>query len=205
MSARDQYSTRLTRPSRRTFVKGLAVGGAAASMGVLREPVWAQTRQRQDSSVLSGTEFDLRIGETDVNLSGKARTALTINESLPGPLLCWKEGDTVTPNVANQARRPGWPAAESRASSCSISSRGRPGRQRLQLGHERLGRTGSPPAVVSHRRGTHRRPFRPRADELAPYIGLVWNRKLFGTADYAEAAGERTSGARLAVGVRLWM
>ena len=116
MSARDQYSTRLTRPSRRTFVKGLAVGGAVASMGVLREPVWAQTRQRQDSSVLSGTEFDLRIGETDVNLTGKLRTALTINESLPGPLLRWKEGDTVTLNVANQARRPCWPAAECRAS-----------------------------------------------------------------------------------------
>ena len=41
--------------------------------------------------------------------------------------------------------------------------------------------------------------------EFAPYVGLVWNRKFFGTADYAEAAGERTSAARLAVGVRLWM
>lgn len=41
--------------------------------------------------------------------------------------------------------------------------------------------------------------------QLAPYLGVVWNRKFFGTADYAEAAGERTSGARLAVGVRLWM
>ena len=33
--------------------------------------------------------------------------------------------------------------------------------------------------------------------EFAPYVGVVWNRKFFGTADYAEAAGERTSGARL--------
>lgn len=41
--------------------------------------------------------------------------------------------------------------------------------------------------------------------ELAPYIGVVWNRKFFGTADYAESAGTSTGGARLAVGVRFWM
>jgi CopA family copper-resistance protein len=101
MIARDQRSTRHPHPSRRTFVKGLALGGAAASMGFLRQPVWAQTRQRQESSVLSGTEFNLRIGETDVNLTGRPRTALTINDSLPGPLLRWTEGDTITLNVAN--------------------------------------------------------------------------------------------------------
>jgi copper resistance protein B len=41
--------------------------------------------------------------------------------------------------------------------------------------------------------------------EFAPYIGVVWSRKFFGTADYAAAAGVPTSGARLAVGVRFWM
>ena len=101
MKSRNQRSTPLTRPSRRTFVKGLAIGGAAASMGLLRQTVSAQTRQRQEAAVLSGTQFDLRIGETEVNLTGKSRTALTINDSLPGPLLRWKEGETVTLNVAN--------------------------------------------------------------------------------------------------------
>ena len=90
-----------TGPSRRTFVKGLAIGGASASVGLLRQPAWAQSRQRQESAVLSGTEFDLRIGETEVNLTGAARTALTINDSLPGPLLRWREGDTITLNVSN--------------------------------------------------------------------------------------------------------
>jgi CopA family copper-resistance protein len=51
--------------------------------------------------VLRGTEFDLRIGETAMNLTGTPRTALTINGSLPGPTLRWKEGDTVTLRVAN--------------------------------------------------------------------------------------------------------
>lgn len=40
--------------------------------------------------------------------------------------------------------------------------------------------------------------------EFAPYVGVTWNRKFFGTADFAEAAGEDTAGARFAAGVRLW-
>ena len=40
--------------------------------------------------------------------------------------------------------------------------------------------------------------------EIAPYVGLVWSRKFFGTADLAEAAGETPPGARLAIGVRTW-
>jgi copper resistance protein B len=41
--------------------------------------------------------------------------------------------------------------------------------------------------------------------EFAPYVGVVWTRKFFGTADLAAAAGQRSSSARLAVGVRFWM
>jgi CopA family copper-resistance protein len=89
--------------SRRTFVKGLAIAGAAASVGVLKTTAWAQGATRQQSAVLSGTEFDLRIGETPVNITGAERTALTINGSLPGPTLRWREGDLVTLRVANAA------------------------------------------------------------------------------------------------------
>ena len=46
MSAREHRPTSPARPSRRTFVKGLAVGGAAASLGLVRQPAWAQPRQR---------------------------------------------------------------------------------------------------------------------------------------------------------------
>ena len=75
--------------------------GAVASAGMLRQSAWAQSPPRQDPSVLSGTQFDLRIGRTAVNITGRDRTALTINGSLPGPLLRWREGDTVTLRVAN--------------------------------------------------------------------------------------------------------
>jgi copper resistance protein B len=40
--------------------------------------------------------------------------------------------------------------------------------------------------------------------ELAPYVGVVWSNKWGKTADFAEAAGEATGGARLVTGVRLW-
>ena len=40
--------------------------------------------------------------------------------------------------------------------------------------------------------------------EFAPYVGVTWNLKFFGTADLAEAAGEDTSAARFALGVRVW-
>lgn len=40
--------------------------------------------------------------------------------------------------------------------------------------------------------------------EIAPYVGVTWSRKFLGTADFAQAAGNRSEGARLALGVRLW-
>jgi copper resistance protein B len=41
--------------------------------------------------------------------------------------------------------------------------------------------------------------------ELAPYVGVVWHQKHFGTADIARANGESTGGARLVAGVRFWL
>jgi copper resistance protein B len=40
--------------------------------------------------------------------------------------------------------------------------------------------------------------------EVAPYVGVVWSKQWGKTADFAEAAGERTGGMRLVTGVRLW-
>lgn len=87
--------------SRRTFVKGLAAGSLLSGLGLWRTPVWAQSAAGAVNE-LSGSEFELFIGETAVNFSGSPRTALTINGSLPGPLLRWREGDTVTLRVRNR-------------------------------------------------------------------------------------------------------
>ena len=90
-----------SKTSRRTFVKGLAAGGILGGLGLWRTPVWAVTSPGLPS-VLTGNEYDLFIGETPVNITGSPRTAMTINGSLPGPLLRWREGETVTLRVKNR-------------------------------------------------------------------------------------------------------
>ena len=85
--------------SRRRFVQGLALGGAAAW---LPRSAWAQPGPRVgDVNVLRGTDFDLTIGETPVDFTGRVRPAVTVNGSLPAPILRWKEGTTVNLRVRN--------------------------------------------------------------------------------------------------------
>ncbi|MFP3493312.1 copper resistance system multicopper oxidase [Pseudomonas sp. SIMBA_059] len=94
-----------SKTTRRTFVKGLAAGGLLGGLGLWRTPVWALTSPGQPS-VLAGTQFDLFIDQSPVNLTGRDRTALSINGSLPGPLLRWREGDAVTLRVKNRLAEP---------------------------------------------------------------------------------------------------
>lgn len=89
--------------TRRTFVKGLAAGGLLGGLGFWRTPVWAITSPGEPQ-VLTGTDFDLSIGETPVNITGNPRTAMAINGGIPGPLLRWREGDTVTLRVRNKLK-----------------------------------------------------------------------------------------------------
>ncbi|MGN7831010.1 copper resistance system multicopper oxidase [Pseudoxanthomonas sp. 22568] len=89
--------------SRRRFVTGLAVGGVAAGFGLARLPAWANTAHSMyQAPVLTGTDFDLAIGTSPVNFTGRTRPAITVNGSLPAPILRWREGDTVTLRVANR-------------------------------------------------------------------------------------------------------
>src|SRR3989344_3011891 len=89
--------------SRRTFVKGLTAGGILGGLGLWHTPIWAAPRLGE-TNVLSGTDFDLFIGETPVNITGNSRTAMTINGGIPGPQLRWREGDTVTLRVKNRLK-----------------------------------------------------------------------------------------------------
>lgn len=85
--------------NRRRFVQGIAAGGVLA--GLAPKQLWALNSVNQ-AAVLAGTDFNLRIAETPVNFTGKTRTAITVNGSLPAPLLRWRQGDTVNLRVSNQ-------------------------------------------------------------------------------------------------------
>lgn len=87
--------------SRRTFVKGLAMGGAAAGLGLWRPAVQAFVDTSQPVATLQGSDFDLTISETLADFTGSPRFALTVNGSVPSPTLRWREGDTVTVRVIN--------------------------------------------------------------------------------------------------------
>ena len=91
--------------SRRTFVKGLGAATALAGLGLWR-PLAQAAEGARPGQVLQGQQFALSIGQTPVNITGRPRTALTVNNSLPGPLLRWREGDTVSLRVRNQLAEP---------------------------------------------------------------------------------------------------
>jgi CopA family copper-resistance protein len=97
MSFHKSHPEAAALPSRRRFVQGLATGGVLAALGPWPGRASPGMRQR----VLTGTEFDLRIGEMPVNFTGATRTAITVNNSLPAPLLRWREGTTVNLRVTN--------------------------------------------------------------------------------------------------------
>ena len=76
-------------------------GAGLFVLGASRNLSWAQSATQ---SVLSGTEFDLQIGEAPVNFTGNSRIGTVVNGQVPAPLLRWREGDTITLRVANRLR-----------------------------------------------------------------------------------------------------
>jgi CopA family copper-resistance protein len=89
---------------RRRLVQGLAASSIAAASGNL----FSRSSRAQEMPVprapqtLSGTEFDLTIGDTPMNFNGRLRPTTSINGSVPAPTLRWREGSTVTLRVHNK-------------------------------------------------------------------------------------------------------
>jgi len=88
--------------SRREFVQGLVAGGALFGLQPLINGAWAAPTGGGRGTVLSGTEFNLSIESKQVNFTGAPRIATTINGTLPGPTLHWRQGTTVTIRVTNR-------------------------------------------------------------------------------------------------------
>ncbi|HYE36909.1 copper resistance system multicopper oxidase [Methylocaldum sp.] len=56
-------------------------------------------------SAQAGT-YDLVVGKKAVNLTGRERTSLVVNGSMPAPTLRWREGEEVTLRVTNRLGEP---------------------------------------------------------------------------------------------------
>jgi CopA family copper-resistance protein len=86
--------------SRRRFLAAMAVSGIAANFPLSLKASQLSGPQLVNN-LLSGTEFELTIAETAVNINGMPRKATTINGTLPAPTLRWREGETVSIRVTN--------------------------------------------------------------------------------------------------------
>lgn len=98
--------------NRRLVLKALALGGAGLHLGPWPDVAAATTATAatkgsgSSPAELTGTDFDLVIGAEPLNLTGRPRTGILVNGSLPAPLLRWREGDTVTLRVRNTLDEP---------------------------------------------------------------------------------------------------
>jgi len=99
-----QFPAGAPRLPRRRFVKGLAAGGVLLGLPLLVTS--RRARAAGGGEVLTGTEFDLVIARSPVDFTGSPRMATTINGSIPGPTLRWREGDAVTLRVTNTLSEP---------------------------------------------------------------------------------------------------
>ncbi len=101
----------LPMPSRRLFVQGLAAGGVVAGIAAVGVPqralaaATATPRLAGAPAVLSDTRIELAIGESLANFTGRTRPAITVNGSLPAPILRWREGQSVDLFVRNTLAR----------------------------------------------------------------------------------------------------
>ena len=89
--------------TRRHLLRSTASAGALLALQSLR-PAWALSPHGLPSAGAPGAgprEFDLTIGETPIRVDGRQSLAVTVNGSMPAPLLRFREGDTVTLRVHN--------------------------------------------------------------------------------------------------------
>lgn len=89
--------------NRRTFLaRSAAIGGAAVFAPLL--PAWARSGTQglmADMPVLSGGDVALTIGHTPFTVGGRTGQAITINGTLPAPLIRLKEGQNARISVTN--------------------------------------------------------------------------------------------------------
>ncbi|MCI3130916.1 copper resistance system multicopper oxidase [Phenylobacterium aquaticum] len=88
---------------RRQLLRGASLMGGGLALSSLL-PGWAQSATMGAGPTLptlTGPNIDLRIGHSSLTVDGRAGHAITINGTVPGPLLRLKEGQNVRLSVTN--------------------------------------------------------------------------------------------------------
>lgn len=92
--------------NRRDLLKGIGSLGLLAAFERL-VPAYALTSETNDVSRIlrrAGEPIDLVIAEQKINLDGRTGNAMTINGSLPGPILRLQEGEEAVIRVTNKLK-----------------------------------------------------------------------------------------------------
>ena len=83
---------------RRDFLRAAAIGGVGAAVARLK-PAWAQTVSHGSAgkgfTALSGNNIDLAVARTAFNVNGRTGHAISINGTIPAPLIRLREGERV--------------------------------------------------------------------------------------------------------------
>jgi CopA family copper-resistance protein len=78
-------------------------GGVIAGLELWKWPALAE-KSAGGPPILSDNYFNLAMERIPVNFTGRPSYATTVNGSLPGPTLRWREGDAVTLSVTNRLK-----------------------------------------------------------------------------------------------------
>jgi CopA family copper-resistance protein len=78
----------------------------ATALAINPSILFAGVGNKSGLNTLKGNIFNLNIGEQSVNFTGTQRKATTVNNSLPAPLLRFKEGDDIVLHVTNHLNEP---------------------------------------------------------------------------------------------------
>ncbi|KXV69157.1 copper resistance protein CopA [Acetobacter malorum] len=89
--------------TRRRFVTGMGAGGL---MAALPHPACSATAALPTGFIPAepSATWDLRVGRTHIEIDHKALNAPCVGGTVPGPVLRWRQGDTVAVNVTNTLR-----------------------------------------------------------------------------------------------------
>ena len=91
--------------SRRKFVKGLCATAMVCGSGLLASTNERLANVKRSGPItLKGNSFDLTYKDTSVNFTGTKKMATAINNSVPAPILRFKEGERVKLRVHNKMK-----------------------------------------------------------------------------------------------------